>query len=37
MTPIEALEIALSKGKEAIEIYGKLYIGHSAIKGLLFK
>ena len=35
MTPVEALEIALSKEKEAIELYGKLSIEHSAIKDLL--
>ena len=35
MTSVEALELALSKEKEAIEIYGKLSIEHSAIRDLL--
>ena len=37
MTPVEALEIALSKEKEAIEMYGKLSIEHSVIKDLLLE
>ncbi len=37
MTSVEALEIALSKEKEAIEMYGKFSIEHSAIKDLLIE
>jgi len=37
MTHVEALEIALSKEKEAIEMYSKLSIEHSAIKDLLLE
>lgn len=35
MTPIEALELALQKEQQAIDIYGKLASEHSAIKDLL--
>ncbi len=37
MIPVEALELALSKEKEAIEIYGKLSVEHPAIKDLLIE
>ncbi len=37
MTPVEALELALSKEIEAIEMYGKFSIKHTAIRDLLIE
>jgi rubrerythrin len=37
MTYMEALELALSKEKEAIEMYKRLSIEHSAIKDLMIE
>lgn len=34
MGPIEALELALSKEEEAIRIYGKFILEHSAVKDI---
>ena len=35
MTPIEALDLALSKEEQSIKLYSKLSIEHLAIKELL--
>ncbi len=37
MTPIEALELALQKEQQAIDIYGKMANEHPAIKELLLE